>query len=194
MQGSEGEAMSKSYGTEQAYGCIFCITGKEQRTAESIERACEDILTVVARQTKFKTKNGKKQTVESILFPGYIFFKARPQLELRQLFLIDHIIAVLGSRSGDWQLHGSDALFVQWLFSYEGLLPLSKAFQVGDRVHIHSGPLKDLEGHVLRVDRRNRSGQVALRIGDWEVKTWLGFEWIDEDLSKWNSQDFLKQN
>lgn len=82
-------------------------------------------------------------------------------------------------KSGSWQLFDGDAQFVQWLFSYEGLLPLSKAYQIGDRVHMYSGPLKDNEGKILRVDKRNRSGQVGFVVKDRLVKVWMGFEWVD---------------
>lgn len=180
MQGSEGEAMSQANRNDLAYGCIFCITGKEKQVAKGIERACKDVRTVVARQTKYITEKGQKSTVEAVLFPGYIFFMAPSELEVSRVFPKENITAIMGAKSGGWHLYGKDEQFAKWLFSYEGILPLSKAYQVGDRVHIQSGPLKDLEGYIVRVDKRNRSGLVALRFGDTWIKSWMGFEWVDE--------------
>lgn len=94
MQDSEGVALSNPGKNELAYGCIFCVTGKEKQTAESIERACTDIRTMVARQTKFKSTDGKKHIVEATLFPGYVFFVAPSQQNLRQVLLADNVLSV----------------------------------------------------------------------------------------------------
>lgn len=61
MQGSMGEAMPNTSEDALVCGCLFCLTGKERQTAESIART--DIRAIVARQAKFKTVNGKKQII-----------------------------------------------------------------------------------------------------------------------------------
>ena len=66
-----------------------------------------------------------------------------------------------------------------WLFRYDGLLSLSQAYRDGDRIRIISGPMKDVEGGIRRVDKRGMSGQVLLSFNDREIPTWLSFELID---------------
>jgi transcription antitermination factor NusG len=73
-----------------------------------------------------------------------------------------------------------DERFARWVFSLNGLISLSKAYREGDRVKVISGPLKDLEGNILRVDKRNQSGQVAIMFNNRMVKTWLGFELVEK--------------
>jgi transcription antitermination factor NusG len=51
----------------------------------------------------------------------------------------------------------------------------------GERVRIASGPLKDLEGYIVRIDKRNRSGQVMLMFNNRTVKVWLGYEMIEKE-------------
>ena len=140
-----------------AYGCLFCITGREERVAEQIRSVCPEVQTTTMRQLKYRTHNGEKCLEESLLLPSYVFFRVDGK---------------------DWQLQGDDLLFVQWLFRQRGLLGVSQACQEGDRVRILSGPLKDLEGSVRRVDRRGRSGQVVLSFRGREISVWLGFEWV----------------
>lgn len=41
-----------------------------------------------------------------------------------------------------------------------------------------SGPLKDMEGKIRRVDRRGMSGQVVLSFCGKEIPVWLGFEMV----------------
>ena len=43
-----------------AYGCVFCITGKENIVAECIEKTCPGVRATAARQMKHKSVNGKK--------------------------------------------------------------------------------------------------------------------------------------
>ena len=72
-----------------------------------------------------------------------------------------------------------DEQFVRWLFRYDGLLSLSQAYRDGDRILIISGPMKDVEGRIRRVDKRGCSGQVLLSFNGREIPTWLSFELID---------------
>ena len=136
-----------------AYGCLFCITGREERVAEQIRSVCPEVQTTTMRQLKYRTHNGEKCLEESLLLPSYVFFRGPAGLE-------------------------PAAFPKQHLIRQRGLLGVSQACQEGDRVRILSGPLKDLEGSVRRVDRRGRSGQVVLSFRGREISVWLGFEWV----------------
>lgn len=93
-------------------------------------------------------------------------------------FPMQNVIRVLSVDGGVWQLRGEDERFVQWLFRYNGLLGFSQAYKEGDRIKIMSGPLKDMEGKIRRVDRRGMSGQVVLSFCGKEIPVWLGFEMV----------------
>lgn len=58
------------------------------------------------------------------------------------------------------------------------MLGLSQAYKEGDRIRIVSGPLKDMEGKIRRVDKRGMSGQVILSFCRRDIPVWLGFEMI----------------
>lgn len=165
--------------SNRAYGCVFCMTGREQEVAASIQRACPDVRATAVFQEKHKSVGGKKSRVRVVIMPGYVFFDApdEPDIALR-LPRVD-IIRILKDDDNGWQLAGSDYEFARWLFSYQGCLEFSKAYHEGDRIRILSGPLKDMEGMISRIDRRGRSGQVTVRFNGRDVRLWLGFELID---------------
>ena len=59
-----------------SYGCLFCITGKEQSVADQIQAACSNVRTTTMRQLKYKTCKKIKTQEETILLPNYEFFEA----------------------------------------------------------------------------------------------------------------------
>lgn len=164
---------------ETAYGCVFCTTGKERQVAGFIQTACPGVRALTMRQTKYRTHNKVKTREDAIVLPSYVFFSASPDLEPRLCFPRQELIRVLTHDGGQWQLAGEDERFAKWLFQYDGLLGFSKAYKEGDKIRIVSGPLKDMEGKIIRVDRRGCSGQVVLSFRGKDIPVWLGFEYID---------------
>lgn len=182
----EGEAMPEN----RAYGCLFCTTGKERAVAWQLERVCPEVRTMVARQEKHRTVKGQKSKIESVLLPGYVFFDAPVDMQPYTHFPWDNVIRVLTMDHGVWQLTGEDRRFAAWLFRYDGLLCFSRAYQEGDRIRIISGPLKDLEGSIKRIDRRGRSGQVCLTFNGRTITTWLGFDLVDSlEQPEWSKRE-----
>lgn len=161
-----------------AYGCLFCVTGKEQSVAESVQSACPEVRAITMRKIKYRTSQKVKWTEEAVVLPGYVFFQAPSYIEPVLVFPRQNVIRAL-STEGDWRLRGADEAFTRWLFRYDGLLSLSQAYRDGDRIRIVSGPLKDMEGRIRRVDKRGMSGQVILSFNGREIPTWLSFELID---------------
>ena len=162
-----------------SYGCLFCMTGKEQSVADQIQATCSNVRATVMRQLKYKTCKKIKTREETILLPSYVFFEAPSSTEPSIEFPTQNIIRILSLDKGVWQLRGEDERFVKWLFRYDGLLGFSQAYKEGDRIRIVSGPLKDMEGKVKRVDKRGRSGQVILSLYGRDIPVWLGFELLN---------------
>ena len=55
-----------------------------------------------------------------------------------------------------------------------------EAHKIGEKIVIVEGPLKDLEGQITRIDKRNRSGQVTVQFAGRQQKIWLGFDIVKE--------------
>ena len=185
---AEGEAMHEEtenglfFGDDGAqpmsYGCLFCMTGKEKSVAEQIQMRCPNVCATAMRQLKYRTCKNVKTQEEAILFPGYVFYKAPSSMEPFIEFPTQNIIRILTLGSGIWQLQGEDERFVKWLFRYDGLLGFSQAYKENDQIRIISGPLKDMEGKIKRVDKRGMSGQVTLSFYGKDISVWLGFELV----------------
>jgi len=166
---------------EWTYGCVFCVTGKERDAAQHIEQAYGHVRTMVARRLKLKTVQGRTHPEEEVLYPGYVFIKVPSRGEMPLTLQKDaNIISLLTTNEGEWRLYGNDARVVQWLFSYDGLIAYSQAYQEGDQVRIISGPLKDLAGQIVRLDKRHKGAQVAITFCNREIKIWLRFEIVDK--------------
>ena len=163
-----------------AYGCLFCITGREARVTERIRERCPNVRAVTMRKMKYRVSHGCRSSEEERLLPGYVFFKAPSDIDPFLLFPKDNIRRVLNTDGDHWQLLGDDERFARWLFQYDGLLDFSKAYCEGDRIRIVSGPLKDMEGKITKMDRRGRSGQVTVKFDKRDVKLWLGFDLIEK--------------
>ncbi len=161
------------------YGCLFCKTGCEALVAQRMEFSYEAITATPVTILKRRSKQGVKTLQPEILLPGYVFFKA-PLTFYPRLKLPDDSIKLLKSQDGEWQLFGFDRKFASWVIEQNGEIGLSKAYKIGERITIQQGPLKDLEGYITKIDKRNKSGQVVLVINGREIRVWLGFELLND--------------
>ena len=159
------------------YGCLFCVTGREREVARNVELLWPGVIACAVCILKRRTCQGIKRLEPEILIPGYVFFCAPADYMDFSPWPSD-VWKMLRSLDGSWRLAGTDEAFARWLLQHDGEIGLSKAYEVGERIHIHSGPLKDMEGYITRIDRRNRSGQVCLTINGREIRAWLGFEML----------------
>lgn len=164
---------------QRAYGCLFCITGKEIAVAEQLQRFCPGVRAIAARRERYRSFQGKKSREEVVFLPGYVFFEAPVDAQPRVSFPKESVIRLLWADTGRWQLDGEDEYFARWLFAQDGLLNFSKAYKEGEQIRIFAGPLKDMEGHIRRIDRRGRSAQVNLAFNGRSITIWLGFDVID---------------
>lgn len=161
------------------WGCLFCTTSSEDSVVRRL-RDMDDVHTAFAvKQVQHHSEQGVKSTRVRVIMPGYVFFLAKEDTLVFRFKAIDGVIRVL-DHDQSWPLVGDDLFFAQKLGVYDGLLGMSKVYKEGARVVIESGPLKDFEGIIQKVDRHNRNGLVTITFGGKETKVWLAFEYITE--------------
>lgn len=161
--------------TERAYGCVFCLTGKEMTVAEQIQNQCPGVCARAVRQEKYHSHEGNKTRAISVLLPGYVFIEGSRDFEPARLPR-EYVRNIL--KTGEtWKLAGGDRAYAEMVFHYDGILRFSQACWEGERIRIVSGPLKDMEEQIVRIDRRGRSGQVRMDVCGRSHLVWLGFEW-----------------
>lgn len=165
----------------RSFGCVFCLTGEEHDAARRLEAADDAILKArPVSVLKWRTDHGKKSLRPEVVYRSYVFFEASPDFEPHGRLPDPCVRLLKTSEEGDWRLTGHDAWFAGWLLDQDGLVGLSEARRVGDRIQIQSGPLKDMEGCIVKLDARGRSCQVKLEVNGRTLCVWLGFELIDD--------------
>ncbi|MDD2648958.1 MAG: hypothetical protein PHI27_03810 [Eubacteriales bacterium] len=176
---------------ELAYGCIFCKTGSEKTIAYCLRRyfGCADA--TYLRQIKHKSVNGTKSDVEKTALPGYVFFSAANTgyYTSSGMRIMKDVLKLLCDQRGDWRLSGADMEFAEKALACGGLWGVSKAQVIGGRVHITAGPLKDYEGSIIKIDRRNRNGLIQINFDGRLFKVWLAFDLTEEVKSDENAKE-----
>lgn len=170
------ETLNLMSSVPKSFGCAFCVTGKESFVAKAIEDFCQGAEARVVRQEKRFSCKGQVTIRDEVVIKGYVFFRVPAILDIKEIIPPNDFIKPLTYSEGEWRLSGEDEEYAKWIFKYDGTLTFSKAYQVGDKIEIIDGPLKDLEGYITKVDKRNRNGQVSIQISGKVYKIWLGFE------------------
>lgn len=96
-------------------------------------------------------------------FMRHVFFSVPCNPNAVSRKRVHGVLRYLIDIGGNWCLCGHDLRFAEWIFQYDGIMGLSQVYTVGDRVHIHSGPLKDYGGSILKIDKRSRNGLVEIK-------------------------------
>lgn len=114
------------------------------------------------------------------LLPRYVFFDAPDGHEPNwyRIKSQSSVQRVLRYDDGECALHGEDLEFVRWMKGVNGLLEVSQVVQVGTRIRVIGGPLKQYEGKIVEVKKRR--GQVAIEISECGHfgKIWCPIEYI----------------
>lgn len=163
-----------------SYGCVCCKAGAEDRIIRQMELHPEIHVAFAARKAQHKSQGGVKSLTKAVMLPGYVFFRAASESNPYRVIKPIHDISRLLSYDDSWILRGEDYAFADWLWQHDGCVGVSKAYQVGDHIRINDGPLKELEGCIVKVDRHNRNGMVRIHFAGKQMKVWLPFEMTTE--------------
>lgn len=162
--------------------CLYCMAGREDEVVNSLTKAGYQALSPIVQ--KWKPVNGKLKKYPSRLLPGYVFFDAEPQQEPRWNYIrsLQPVIRVLQYSDGTRVLQGADQEFSQWLKRCNGNIDVSQVIQVGTKIQFISGPLKEMSGLVVKVNKNRK--QVAVNIGDNSIAkvVWCGIEYVETDV------------
>lgn len=168
--------------TEQsndAIGCLFCRSGAEDRIISELKISHPGINALSPKKIRIRRYGGMAVEEQVTLFPGYIFFNSTGDTEFRGILSKQDVYRLLTYPNGDWNLRGDDRAIAEMMFNHNGVIGLSKAFYEGDSVHIADGALKDLEGSIIKLNKRAKTAQVKIEFAGKNLILWLGYEIID---------------
>ena len=128
-----------------------------------------------------KETNLAKWDEESVLIKGYVFIYVPKNYDIRYIRSDNNPYKILKWQIELGKLFGDDLAYAEWVLQQDGLIGVSKAIKVNQKVKIVDGPLAELEGYIVKYDPRNRNCLVELHFMNREIKTWLPFEYTDQN-------------
>jgi transcriptional antiterminator NusG len=163
-------------------------TGAEERFRRQAQKhlgAGQAELFWPRRSLRVRRTGAWRETVSPI-FPGYLFLRAE-RLDsglFRELRGLPGFIRFLRDNSDVEPLGERDLAIVQHFLSFGEVVHRSRArFDAERRIQVLDGPLKALEGRIVRVDRRKGRARVRLELYENSFLIDFGFE----DIAPTNS-------
>lgn len=160
--------------------CVYCRPGQDKNAEIRLKEL--DYYSLSPLEMKPRFVDGKKETHYRRLMPGYVFFEVQVNMEpdwakIRQT---SSILRVLQYGDGIRALRGDDLKFIQWLHENRGVLSASPVIQIGTKIRIIGGPLKDYEGKIVAVNKARE--RVAVKIGEGSLlqRIWFSVDYIEE--------------
>jgi len=137
---------------EPLWYAVYTKANHEKRVAEQLgQRSIEHLLPLYDSVRRWKDRRVRLQMP---LFPGYVFvrFALRDRLQVLQIPSVAHLVSFNGYPA---PLPKEDIQAIQNCLSHGNQVEPHPYLQAGRRARVRSGPLRGLEGIILR--RKNRT-------------------------------------
>jgi transcriptional antiterminator NusG len=172
------------------YYVIQVVTGGEAKYLKLAEKAMaiadpplvsENSLVWPRRRLLIRRKGRSLDSLAPI-FPGYVFLETEdvtPDLHwlLRR---IDGFCRFLKDNHHVEPLTGEDRKLLLHFLSYGEVVEKSRVyFDENKRIRVVEGPLKGMEGRIVKVDRRKRRARVVLAMYEDSFRIDFGFELLE---------------
>ena len=124
-------------------------------------------------------RRGKKKEELAPIFPGYVFIETE-ELTPENYWAVRHLphfFQFLRSNHNVQPLSGADERLLVHFLSFGEVVDKSKVtFSENSRIEVLEGPLKGLEGRVVKVDKRKGRAKVKLDMYNESFLIDFGFE------------------
>lgn len=166
------------------YYTIHVLTSSEDDFARRLLPVLGPGRLIVPKKMMPIRKRGKTAQQLSPVFPGYIFIEAENILgELDAYWTIRRtpgFVRFLRDSSSPTPLSPRDVSLLRHFISFGEYADTSKVtFDENDRIVVLEGPLKGLEGHIAKVNRRKGRAKVLLDMYGEQFPIDLGFEIVE---------------
>ena len=112
-----------------------------------------------------KKQNGTWNTLQKVLFPGYIFMITE---DVEKLFFhlktIEGMTKLIGTGQDIIRLKEEEITFLKRFGGEEQIVSMSEGIIEGTQVIITSGPLMGMEGLIQKIDRHKRKAWLDLEL------------------------------
>ena len=76
----------------------------------------------------------------------------------------------------------NDLDFVKWLKGFNGKIKTSKAVEIGKKIKIIEGPLTDLEGKIVKINKKQKCVGIKIEGEGINNIVWLSYELIKKGV------------
>lgn len=159
--------------------CLYCVAGRECKAIQALILLGYDAF--IPLQIKRIYNNGGVITREKPLILGYVFIEEEYSIEPKwtEIMRIPYVLKILEYSDGERALRGDDLVFMSWLKQINNKLDISNVVQVGSKIRVIDGPLKDYEGQIAVVKKHRK--QVAIRVNmmDQDILVWCPIVYVN---------------
>ncbi len=132
-------------------------------------------------------RKGKEVREMLPLFPGYIFIEAEKiDIELYNIMrYTPNFYRFLPDNKDIHHLDGKDLSLIKHFLNFGEVIEASKVFfDENERIVVAEGPLKGLEGFIVKVDRRKKRARIRVDIAQNSITLDLAFDVITKEDKK----------
>lgn len=169
------------------YYAVQIQTGKEEKIIDNVKTNLANRLEkqrfIFPKRILKIRKAGVQKEEEKPIFPGYFFIEAEDiDTELyNTLRYTQGFLRFLKSNQEITSLSGKDLSILQHFLKFGQSISTSNVFfDKNDRICVTEGPLKGLEGLIVKVDKRKKRAKIKMDFANDSILIDLGFEIIKE--------------
>jgi transcription termination/antitermination protein NusG len=166
---------------------MFVETGFEEEVCLNIDKlkilGIGDIQynLLVPKRKIYERKQGTRKTVVKKMFPGYVLLETD---KINEFYLhvrgIPHIIKFLKSSYYFLEVSLKEITQIVSMTDNKGLINISQALVINDKIQITEGPLFGREGIIKKIDKRKGRAKVEFTINSNSLLIDLGIDIIQK--------------
>lgn len=177
------------------YYAVQVWTGKEDEFAGRIagNPAMRSTVFVPKRAISIR-RAGKIKREERPLFPGYVFLLSKDEeLDSPQRWALRttrYFVRALPDTTAPRPVKERDRRLLAHFMSFGKVAEVSKvSFDADERIVVVEGPMKGLEGLIVKVDKRKGRAKIRLDMCENSFLVDMGFEILDRPSKGTNNDD-----
>lgn len=174
------------------YYAVQIKTGQEEKIIDTAKKnlsfRIEKQRFIFPKRTLKIRKAGIQKDEEKPIFPGYFFIETDTidkelYATLKQIF---GFYRFLKNNNDITPLNGKDLSILHHFMQFGKTITTSQVyFDENDRICVTEGPLKGLEGYIIKVDKRKKRAKIKMDFANENLLIDLGFELIKGMEEKW---------
>jgi len=123
-------------------------------------------------------KNGKWIKELRSIISGYVFFENNCEPDWEIICNNKYIYYPLQYMDKSKNLRENDLNFIKWLNKNNGKIEISKVKSIGNKIQIIEGPLKELEGKIVKINKKQKCVCVGIEGEGIRNTIWLSYEMV----------------